>query len=309
MWNFIKNLLFSKSPDMFLKRFLVFLAVLLIMMILWRKYGNNIISEGFTQKQPFVLKTDTDIYDEFYSEIYDELFRTDERVTHEIREIVKICQPVKSDNTVILDVGSGTGQIVNSLQNAGYNVHGIEKSDAMVKYSKNKYDTISIKHGCVLDPMSFEPSTFSHILSLYFTIYQFPNKSTFFTNCYTWLKPNGYLVLHLVDPNHFDAVIPAGRPSLIYNPQIYSDKRITNTEIIFRDFNYKATYNFDNTLVKFTETFKDNANGYVRQNEQTLYMSSVDDILKDARNHGFIAHGFATLDDNHQYIYVFEKIM
>jgi hypothetical protein len=125
------------------------------------------------------------------------------------------------------------------------------------------------------------------------------------------LKSNGYLVLHLVDPKHFDTIVPAGKPAIIENPQTYAgkEKRIVNTVIEYDDFQYKSEYTFHYPAVQFTETFKDRHSGNVRQNEQRFLMKEIDEILKEARMYGFIAHGFATMEDPHQYLYVFEKIM
>jgi len=309
MWNFIKNILFSKSQNIWLKRILVILAIILIVLVLWRKYGKPENVDGFTQSQPFVLKTDADVYDSFYTEIYDDLFKTEERAEKEVNEIVRMTQPSKTKNTVILDIGSGTGQIVHILNHQGYIAYGIEKSDAMIEYSTSKFPEISVKKGCVLDPLGFEPATFSHILCTHFTIYQITDYATFFSNCYTWLKSNGYLVLHLVDPKHFDTIVPAGKPGIIENPQSYANKRITNTVVDYDDFEYKSEYTFNYPTVRFTETFKDRNSGNVRQNEQLMTMKEIDELLKEARTYGFIAHGFAKLDDPHQYIYVLEKIM
>ena len=38
------------------------------------------------------------------------------------------------------------------------------------------------------------------------------NKQTFFNNCMDWLMPGGYLIIHLVDREKFDPILPPGNP-------------------------------------------------------------------------------------------------
>ena len=47
-------------------------------------------------------------------------------------------------------------------------------------------------------------------------------------------------MLHLVDKDNFDPILPAGNPFTIVSPQKYADERITSTEIVFYDHNYKS---------------------------------------------------------------------
>jgi hypothetical protein len=142
------------------------------------------------------------------------------------------------------------------------------------------------------------------------TIYEFDNKREFFNNSYFWLKSGGYLVLHLVDKNKFDTIIPGGKPSLLSNPQSYTEKRIKDTIIDFIDFEYKATYDFNNSQVTLKETFTDGLTKNIRQNEFRLYMDETKDILILAVNAGFLVKGYATykeLGDENQYIYILER--
>jgi hypothetical protein len=58
------------------------------------------------------------------------------------------------------------------------------------------------------------------------------------------------------------------------------------------------------------ESFTDNVTHNVRQNELTLYMENKDEIIKMAKNNGFIAHALINLlADEYQYIYVFERML
>jgi len=158
------------------------------------------------------------------------------------------------------------------------------------------------------------------------TIYQFADKREFFRNCYFWLKMGGYLILHLVDREKFDLVMPAGQSHLLESPQQYADQRITDTDIDFVDFRYHSSYKF--TTDKFTESNIDNpdsantvvlhekmtdtATGKVRENEQTLYMDTMNRIVNLAKYCGFILHGQANMEkagDKYQSMFIFERPM
>ena len=146
-----------------------------------------------------------------------------------------------------------------------------------------------------------------------FTIYQFEDKMTLFRNCYHWLEPNGYLIMHLVNRSKYNPIVPAANPLLMGNPQDYLEKRVTDSHINFIDFTYKNKVEFkdlsagDNRVIT-TETFQDNASGKVRQNELTMYMEELKDIIYMIQKCGFIVQGKVTYEnDKEQYIYIFEK--
>lgn len=307
------SIFFTKNPNKFWFRNLIVIALILILVFIYNRvyYGNH-TKEGFEQKEKFVLKRDADIYDDFYVEICDKLHRPADIYDDLLDFIHKNTQTSKE--SVILDVGSGTGNLVNRLQTSGigYQVYGIDQSKAMIQKSEEKFPDTQCKCGNALEPLEFEKSTFSHILCVNRTIYEIENKHRFFNNCYFWIKPGGYLILHFVDPSKFDTIVPAGKSSILPSPQKYSQKRIVDTYIDFVDFNYRANYRLNDSshIVTFTETFVDGATSHTRQNEQTLYMEDIDAIIKIAKSNGFIVQGKANLNiDEHQYLYIFERTL
>jgi SAM-dependent methyltransferase len=282
-----------------------------MMMVIYRKYTHTINREGFSQAEHFVLKRGDAIYDDFYANVYDKIMKPDERTDFEIEKIIEITQP-SVENSVILDVGSGTGHLVDRFSRRGFRIYGVDKSAAMVKKSENNFPACEMKCGNVAaNPMEFEHNTFTHILCCGFTVYSIENKNEFFRNCNHWLMANGYLVLHLVDREQFDPIIPSAKPELIENPQKYTETRITSSGADFDDFSYKAEYDFSKPQVLLKETFVDTSTKKIRQHEQTLYMESKESILQTAKLCGFIIHGQTTgyNGDDHQYLYVLERIM
>lgn len=320
MFTDITNIILSKNPNLII--FKVALALAIIMLIIKAYYfiqknnNNRQTTEGFTQKEPFVLKRCQDAYDDFYAEVYDGINDIKNRNQDELMAIIKMTEPT-SQYSRFLDIGSGTGYIVNALTKAGYTAYGIDKSTDMIEYANKFYPNIDIKRGDVVDPMSFEKGTFTHILCMNSTIYNIEDKTQFFRNCYTWLQPNAYLVVHLVEPDKFNLVAPDSIPyySNLLQKLTPTKGRTTDAMVEFYDFKYAASYRFPNHVnypaqVTYTQTFTDRATNNVRQNEQILYMNTIDNIISIASKSGFIFKAKSEMKyDKHQYVYVFERLM
>ena len=260
------------------------LAVLLLILLYTKKV------EGFDEreknKKEFTLVVGKNIYDDFYSKIYDSLVMDQAKNDFEIMNVINITKPTA--NSVFLDIGSGTGHHVGQLRDSKYDAVGIDISPSMNAIASKNYPESTFKTGDCLDTMMFASGSFSHILCLYFTIYYIKDKKLFFGNCNHWLSPDGFLILHLVDREKFDPIIPAGNPFKIVSPQKYADERITKTNVNFNGFDYKAFFDFKNDNVSlFKETFVPKKNGKTRQNEHVFYMETHLEILTIAKSCGF----------------------
>ena len=304
----IQSIIYAKTPNKMWLRFLLILGILLVVVIIYKnKYPKT---EGFEQNTKYVLKRDEKVYDNFYAQHYDEIMESDDKANYEVEQVIEMTQPSKQ--SVFLDIGSGTGHFVDALKSNGYTAYGIDKSSEMVSKCEKNYPDNEITCGDAIDPMAFEHNTFTHILCTGFTIYQFQDKSIFFKNCYHWLVPNGYLIIHLVDRDNFNTSVPASKNTRQF-PEKTETHRNTESEVDLGTISYKSNYDFSNSRVIFKETFTDKASGNVRQNEQTLYMDTIDSIIKTAKQYGFIVHSQVNMesmnDDKHQYLYVFERMM
>ena len=309
----------DKIQKFFLSKNNVWLLIaifLLILLLILQHSRKSIKYEGFQQNEPFSMQREDGIYDEFYSEIYDSLYKTETRSEKEAIDIVKATQPDKN-NSVFLDIGCGTGCLVDALKRRGFNAIGIDKSQAMIETGKerHKHAKCSLQSGDATDPLTFERGAFTHILCMDRTIYELKDKVLFFRNCKHWLQPGGYLILHLVEPEKFNAIVPLGQPNGIFRDaaKTVDGNRITNTAIDFMDFKYKSVYDFtqlDKTgKVTQTETFTDATSNKVRQNEHTMYMSSPKLILEDSRYCGFLHMGeFVSTEDPAQKVYILKAL-
>ena len=287
---------------------LLFVALLLIIVVFFNSPEFN-IKEGYEQNDTFLFKKGPEIYDGFYATIYDQLVFNNLKDDYEITQIVNRTTPTSA--SVVLDVGSGTGHHVAKMSEKGLNAVGIDNSQAMVKQAKENYPQYDFQLGSALDINQYKNNSFTHILCLYFTIYYFENKETFFNNCMEWLMPGGYLILHLVDREKFDPILPPGNPLYIVSPQKYAKERITHTKITFNNFVYTSNFNLEanKDVATFEEKFKFN-DGKVRKQEHLLYMEDAQDILTKAADAGFIVQGKIDLVScayPNQYMYILVK--
>jgi SAM-dependent methyltransferase len=268
------------------------------------------VREGFVQSETFVLKEGTDVFDDFYASIYDDLVFSSVKNDFEIGEIITNVKT--SSASRLLDIGTGAGHHVNLFAQKGIDATGIDISPAMIERAQKLYPDSQFMLGDALDFMLFPEQSFTHITALYFTIYYIKDKLRFFQNCFDWLMPGGYLVIHLVNRDQFDPIVEAADPLFMVSPQKFSKKRITNSLVKFKDFQYKADFKLENgnNLGIFTETFKDDNSKNIRQNVHKLYMEPQKHILGLAKDTGFILLGkidMVSVQYEYQYIYILEK--
>jgi len=195
----------------FLFEILLLLALAVLFILFYKSFLKKKTGlEGFQQQEKFILKQGDETYDDFYGEIYDTLMLPEERIRYEMDTVLKTVQPDPKHST-LLDIGSGTGVLVNYLKEKGFRAYGVDKSKAMVEISKERYP-IDIKCANVEEAMAYDRSLFTHIFCMNFTIYEIENKLQMFKNCYYWLQHNSYLILHLAEKDSFNTIIPGGKP-------------------------------------------------------------------------------------------------
>ena len=288
----------------------IIFTILLMVLVMIFKPLNTDKYEGFEQNDQFLFKSGQDIYDDFYADIYDYLVFNNMKDEYEVGEIMN--KTSASSQSKILDIGCGTGHHVAELSGRSIDVIGIDISPSMIKKAKKNYPDYKFDVQDATNSQIYASETFTHILCMYFTIYYIQNKAQFFENCYNWLMPGGYLIVHLVDRKNFDPILPPGNPLLYVSPQKYAKQRITNTKVKFTDFAYNANFDLDeqNNIAKFTEKFKNDKDGKVRKQEHIMYMPDLNEIVNEAQSAGFIVQGKVDLlhcQYEYQYLYIFTK--
>ena len=311
--NFYRKLM--KLP--ILKKILIILALLLVILI----FSNcSLRREGFNNpKRKYEIKRGNEIYDETYTNIYDNLVYNPTKNLYEVDKILALDGP--KNNIKILDIGCGTGHHVDLFNKNKIEVIGIDKSEAMIEQARKNYPELKFKVSNALNTMEFMHNSFSYITCFYFTIYYIKNKALFFQNCFDWLVPGGFLVLHLVNIKKFDPILPAANPFVIISPQNYSSKRLTKSVIEFEALNYNSKFILDEKInansitlsspnALFKETIKFKNSNKTRVNEHNLYMQSRHSILSLAKDVGFILHSLEEMTDvkyEHNYLYFLLK--
>ena len=114
--------------------YFLFIGISLLMIIQMFKANK----EGFESNvTSFTTKTGLEVYDDFYTDIYDFFMKDDNKNIFEISNLIKWGN--LNDRSFILDVGSGTGHHVAEL-NENYKVIGLDLSESMIKKAKNDLD-------------------------------------------------------------------------------------------------------------------------------------------------------------------------
>jgi SAM-dependent methyltransferase len=288
---------------------LLFIALLLVVIVFFKSIIP--IKEGMTgsSSKEFLFKKGNDVYDDFYANIYDYLVFNGIKNDYEVGTIINSTSP--TETSVIADIGCGTGHHTSELSKKNLKVIGIDISPSMIKKAKENYPDVNFQVGDALDNGLLKMNSLTHVLCLYFTIYYFKDKRHFFDNTMDWLMPGGYLIIHLVDRETFDPILPPGNPLYIVSPQKYAKERITKTKVTFEDFLYNANFKLDkdNNIATFEEKFKFN-DGHTRKQEQNLYMEDTSTIVNMAQDCGFILQGKIDMVKcayEHQYLYIFVK--
>jgi len=296
-------------------KMLVFCSLFLIVIAYFKPVNNKDNKEGFSSnsnkdKSEFVFKEGDDIFDDFYVKIYDYLSFNEVKNDYEIGQIVD--KTLLTEESVILDIGSGSGNHVNELTKKGFNVLGVDNSESMVKRARGKYPKCEFVEGDAQNSSQFQSSQFTHILCLYFTLYYMKNKRQFFDNCFEWLQPGGYLVVHLVDREKFNPIFQSVNTVMLLSPQKMVDSRITTSAMTLDDFKYESSFKLDNqsSSYKIIEKFKNKSDKVFRKQEHQLYMELEEDILNIAKNSGFIVQGkIDMVDSGYEYntLYILVK--
>ena len=266
--------------------------------------------EGFSGMERFQLRESKDIFDSFYVGHYDRLMYSGEKNQYEFDKIQEVTD--LSDDSRVLDMGSGTGHHLQIFSENGVPGIGIDQSSDMVRYASQTYPELTFQEKS-MESADLPAGAFTHALCLHFTIYYVEDKLEVFRNCYRWLAPGGYLILHLVNKHKFSPVVPGSNKVRNVNVQKYENGRITKSEAKVGRYNFTSDFLLEDPdrpgASAFVEKFTDHY-GKVRQNKHTMFMETQSDILKKAYAAGFVLDTRIDLGRtgyDHQYLYVLQK--
>ena len=171
------------------------------------------IVEGFSNELLSESREDTNkiiVYPDHNDKVYTRLF---ELVTNEPslyrHDIIKIKDVTKlSEKSRVLEAGCGLGRHMKIIKELLPNItiEGIDRSKSMINRSMIRNPGAELLCTSLTIPEIYKKETLTHILCLHETLnHNTPKEiSNILNNFHKWLIPEGYLVVHILDPTKLD---------------------------------------------------------------------------------------------------------
>lgn len=274
--------------------------------------------ENFENEEGITYDSPEEMFDETYASIYNALWHSNEKLKFEevsFQDIALADMPVSS--VKVLDMCCGTAPHACWFQELGVEYLGVDISDAMIKKAKKDCAKAKFQKGDVTQVSLFPQKSMTHCLLMNFSIYQFENPKILSDNVAQWLKPGGFFIVHLVDPDNFDPLLDLATPFAAFSLQKYSPDRSTDSNIYFDKFKYTGKFkkNKNEDDVEFNEilTYYDKADNdglKFRENKQHWVMPSKErmfDIIKTSGFRLIEAVHMVNAGKEYQYICYFTK--
>jgi len=272
--------------------------------------ADNVSSDNMNNK--IVVKKNDDIYDKFYSKIYEKIVGeyTSYRVEFEVSDLYRNGALEKyGKKTRLLEMGCGIGEHISQLAKDGFKIVGLDQSSYMLDIARDKikkYKNVRLIEGDMDNGSLFGKSEFTHITCYYFSVYYTSDLEKLLNNVNKWLTSMGYFVVHLVDKYKFDPVLDAASPFPAFSFQKYSEKRKNKSIIHFDKFSYESEFKAgkgDDAV--FIETIKYPDRDYTRKHYHKMYMPNLNKMVKIIKSHGFqLVHTSHMVDIGYEYQYL-----
>ena len=302
--------LIKKFNDFSMIEKILILFFILLIISLFCQFSRNQI-EGFQDiNNKIEIKDFETLNDDFYNKVFDVLTFNKIVSDFEVGNIITNTQP--TERSIILDVGSQSGYLVNLFKEYTPNVIGVEKSKKLIDMAKKRYPSCENKflNDDILNNHLFHQNSFTHIFCLNLNFYYIENKKQFLENCFTWLIPGGYVAINLVPEEKLNAKNNILNIRKNVYPDFVDPSLLLSDSIKFTDFVYKPKFKkLDSERMMFSEKFSFN-NGKIRNQETMLYVKSIDDTIKIAKYLGFIILKQFSIKDKSgisSFLYIFQK--
>jgi len=281
------------------------------------------LKEGFQTKITELEKSRTtwfendELFDEFYSTVYDSLTQLNGRYPQEVALILNQWKKTAELDTMdVLDCGCGSGIATVLFAKMGVNsVTGFDKSEHMLRRAravtllganlpKDQREAITFLQGDMNQQYTFSGGQFSHAALLFFTVYYSNDPTGIFRNMFHWIRPGGQLAIEVVNKYKFDPLLEAASPFTGTTVQKYVKKRVTKSKVEFDKFSYEAEFDLQDPTAEFREVFRF-SDKTVRRQRHTLHMRDINDFVHIAQTTGWNYNGFIDLmSAGFEYAYV-----
>lgn len=279
---------------------------------LYKEYNtnntNNTIHEGFLSS-PHKVR---DPFTKAYCMMYDKVFDCTMMYEEHIKSILNNCVRKDNKNGVrFLDAGCGCGRHFAQLKKHGIeNIVGIDRSENMIQRARVRNPTGDFIMGNLEKQALFKNKQFSHIVCPIDTLYHndFDTQRTILSNFYYWLKPNGYLAIHLFKTDKLD-------PAPMEFSQYYHDKEGQKFSITYyKKMTHKGSWIpidkekgiwvYNERYIKPDGTFKEEKNKF--------YFGDKKKLIKDILSMGFELKSivdYRKVEVNDHELFIFQKKM
>tara|TARA_B100000780_G_scaffold250841_4_gene197182 strand:- start:3408 stop:4268 length:861 start_codon:yes stop_codon:yes gene_type:complete len=259
------------------KRLLIVLLIIIIIVItvitvsVFKKYNNMELFEDYS--------VNLDNVDEIYAKLYNIVFNEKLILDYDTDKIKKTL----TKDSIILDAGTGTGKYFEYFFK-NHKIVGVDLSKELLKYAKIRCPMGNFMIGNLKNSELYQSKKFSHVLCLLDTLYHndYESQATILENFHKWLKPDGYLFLHVLN---YKKLIPSPRN---YSTLYLDDYKNVHSYTEFNKFSHDAYYIRKEDYVIYREKIKMSDNNNSRFHETKLYIPKIKDkTIKQALEAGF----------------------
>jgi SAM-dependent methyltransferase len=287
------------------------------MWLVWDSREEGFKVETESDKSRTAWFENDELFDDFYSSVYDSLTQLGGRYPQEIALIINQWKKTSELDTMdVLDCGCGTGIATVLFSKMGVNsVTGLDNSESMLRRARSvtlsgstlnreQRESIRFLKGDMNQQATFSGGEFSHATLLFFTVYYSNDPSGLFNNLFHWIRPGGQLAIEVVNKFKFDPLLEAASPFTGTTIQKYVKKRATKSKVVFDKFSYEAEFDLKDPIAEFREVFRF-PDKSVRRQRHTLQMKDINDFVHIAQVAGWNYNGFIDLmSAGFEYAYV-----
>jgi hypothetical protein len=272
----------------------IFLFILIILVITYLYLSFSGSKEGFSSDsnsllhddQNYGVKMNNDIFDNFYTFLYDEIHDDDATRKQIAKTIMKYSN---TSNNLVLDVSSKCGHLTELLTNS-VDIKCIDANHKMNVMHKKKYPQHDIITGEISDPDAILPNTFTHVCVNELEIYNHRNIDYIFMNLNNWLIHDGVLFM-LVFKNMIEA-----KKYYENNKSLMNGNFIYSSNLVQKSRNQYALT--ENIHSRFNKERKNIVDKYFHSNDRLKYV---------AETNGFHYNGKESINNKLELL-IFKKV-